>query len=79
MQKRARSQFSCVSVLSVHVLNVKKTLDSGKVDDALHKFERYEAKIDDLESQVEAYDLGKKTLADEFRALESENKKWMPN
>ncbi|MCL4409855.1 phage shock protein PspA [Aliidiomarina haloalkalitolerans] len=55
-------------------LNVKKTLDSGKVDDALHKFERYEAKIDDLESQVEAYDLGKKTLADEFRALESENK-----
>ena len=32
------------------------------------------AKIDDLESQVEAYDLGKKTLADEFRALESENK-----
>lgn len=55
-------------------LNVKKTLDSHKVDDALHKFERYEAKIDDLESQVEAYDLGKKTLADEFRALESENK-----
>ena len=44
MQKRARSQFSCVSVLSVHVLNVKKTLDSGKVDDALHKFERYESK-----------------------------------
>jgi len=55
-------------------LNVKKTLDSGKVDDALHKFERYEAKIDDLESQVEAYDMGKKTLADEFRSLESENK-----
>ncbi|TRW49658.1 phage shock protein PspA [Aliidiomarina halalkaliphila] len=55
-------------------LTVKKTLDSGKVDDAMYKFERYEAKIDDLESQVDAYDLGKKTLADEFRALESENR-----
>ncbi|WP_194755747.1 phage shock protein PspA [Aliidiomarina indica] len=55
-------------------LSVKKTLDSGKVDDAMYKFERYEAKIDDLESQVDAYDLGKKTLADEFRALESENR-----
>jgi len=54
-------------------LNVKRTLDSGKVDDALQKFDRYEAKIDDLESQVDAYDLGKRSLADEFRALESEN------
>ncbi|RTE87138.1 MULTISPECIES: phage shock protein PspA [Gammaproteobacteria] len=55
-------------------LNVKRTLDSSKIDDALQKFDRYEAKIDDLESQVDAYDLGKKTLADEFRALENESK-----
>ncbi|RUO36668.1 phage shock protein PspA [Aliidiomarina sanyensis] len=55
-------------------LSVKKTLDSSKVDDAMYKFERYEAKIDDLESQVDAYELGKKTLTDEFRALENENK-----
>ncbi|MCO4320611.1 phage shock protein PspA [Aliidiomarina quisquiliarum] len=55
-------------------LNVKRTLDSSKVDEALQKFDRYEAKIDNLESQVDAYDLGKRTLADEFRALENETK-----
>ncbi len=55
-------------------LEVKKTLDSSKVDDAMGRFEQYERKIDDLESQVDAYDLGKKTLADEFADLESDNK-----
>lgn len=55
-------------------LEVKKRLDDNKVDDAIDRFERYERKIDDLESQVEAYDLGKKTLADEFAELESGNK-----
>jgi len=55
-------------------LTVKRTLDSSKVDDALQKFDRYEAKIDNLESQVDAYDLGQRTLADEFRALENESK-----
>lgn len=55
-------------------LEVKKRLDSHKVDDAMGRFEQYERKIDDLESQVDAYDLGKKTLADEFAELESEGK-----
>merc|ERR1711916_353903 len=54
-------------------LEVKKTLDCTKVDSALGRFEQYERKIDDLESQVEAYDLGKKTLADEFADLESDD------
>jgi phage shock protein A len=52
-------------------LEVKKTLDSTKVDAAMGRFEQYERKIDDLESMVDAYDLGKKTLADEFAELES--------
>jgi phage shock protein A len=52
-------------------LEVKRTLDSTKVDAAMGRFEQYERKIDDLESQVDAYDLGKKTLADEFAELES--------
>ena len=54
-------------------LEVKKTLDSGKVDAAMGRFEQYERKIDDLESQVDAYDLGNKTLADEFAELESDD------
>ncbi|MDN7126594.1 phage shock protein PspA [Pseudidiomarina sp. 1APR75-33.1] len=55
-------------------LEVKKRIDSGKIDDAMLRFERYESKIDDLESQVDAYDMGKKTLRDEFAELEGEDK-----
>ncbi|RDV25118.1 phage shock protein PspA [Alteromonas aestuariivivens] len=55
-------------------LEVKRTLDSSKVDAAMGRFEQYERKIDDLESQVEAYDLGKKTLHDEFAELEGGDK-----
>ncbi|CAB9493103.1 phage shock protein PspA [Alteromonas macleodii] len=55
-------------------LEVKKTLDSTRVDNAMGRFEQYERKIDDLESQVEAYDLGKKTLQDEFAELEASDK-----
>ena len=55
-------------------LEVKRSLDSGKVDSAMGRFEQYERKIDDLESQVEAYDLGKKSLNDEFAELESDGK-----
>lgn len=55
-------------------LEVKKTLDSSKVDSAMGRFEQYERKIDDLESQVDSYDLGKKTLADEFADLASDDK-----
>jgi phage shock protein A len=55
-------------------LEVKKTLESTRVDNAMGRFEQYERKIDDLESQVEAYDLGKKTLQDEFAELEASDK-----
>ncbi len=40
----------------------------------MYKFERYEQKIDSLEAQVESYDLGKKTLKDEFAELASSDK-----
>ncbi len=55
-------------------LDVRKTLDSSKIDDAMYRFERYESKINDLEAQVEAYDLGKKTLNDEFAELAADDK-----
>jgi len=55
-------------------LEVKKTLDSNRINDAMYKFERYEQKIDSLEAQVEAYDLGKKTLKDEFAELAAQDK-----
>lgn len=55
-------------------LKVKKNIDSGRVNDALSRFDRYERKIDDIESQVESYDLGRKSLADEIAELESDEK-----
>lgn len=53
-------------------LKVKKNIDSERVNDALSRFDSYERKIDDIESQVEAYDMGNKSLADEIAELESD-------
>lgn len=55
-------------------LKVKQNIDSSKVNDALSRFDRYESKIDGLEAQVESYDLGGKSLADEIADLESNEK-----
>ncbi|SES84002.1 phage shock protein PspA [Thalassotalea agarivorans] len=55
-------------------LKVKQNINSDKVNEALSKFDRYERKIDDIESQVEAYDLGTKSLSDEIAELESADK-----
>ncbi|KIO37393.1 MULTISPECIES: phage shock protein PspA [unclassified Shewanella] len=55
-------------------LEVKRQLDSSKIDNAMSRFEQYERRVEGLESQVEAYDLGnQKTLNDEFAALEAED------
>ena len=53
-------------------LKVKKKIDSDKVNDALSRFDRYERKIDDIEAQVESYDLGSKSLSDEIAELETD-------
>ncbi|WP_199611524.1 phage shock protein PspA [Flocculibacter collagenilyticus] len=53
-------------------LGVKKNLGSSKVEGALSRFESYERKIDNLEAQVESYDMGKKSLANEIAELEAD-------
>ncbi len=55
-------------------LKVKQNIDSNKVNDALSRFDRYESKIDNIEAQVESYDLGRKSLSDEIAELESNEK-----
>jgi len=55
-------------------LKVKKNINSERVNDALNRFDHYERKIDDIEAQVESYDLGSKSLADEIADLESDEK-----
>ena len=51
-------------------LGVRRTSSVHNIDDAIVRFEQYERKMDDLEGQVEAYDLGQKTLSDEITELE---------
>ena len=53
-------------------LGVRRTLSDHNIDDAIIRFEQYERKMDDLEGQVEAYDLSQKTLADEITELEGD-------
>jgi phage shock protein A len=53
-------------------LGVRRQLNDHNINDAMRRFETYERKMDDLEGQVEAYDLGQKTLADEIAELESD-------
>ncbi|MCH7743591.1 MAG: phage shock protein PspA [Proteobacteria bacterium] len=55
-------------------MGVKRQLHDVDIDEAMSKFDRYERRIDDLEGEVEAYDLGQKNLADEIAELESDEK-----
>ncbi len=51
-------------------LGVRRQLSDHNIDDALQRFEQYERKMDDLEGEIEAYDMGQRTLADEIDDLE---------
>ncbi len=55
-------------------MNVRQHLHSENIDEALARFERYERKLDELEGEVEAFDIGSKSLYDEFAELENEDK-----
>jgi len=53
-------------------LGVRRTLSDHNIDDAIARFETYERKMDDLEGQIESYDMGQKTLSDEISDLEGD-------
>jgi phage shock protein A len=53
-------------------LGVRRHLSEHNVDDAMNRFELYERKMDDIEGQIEAYDMGQKTLSDEIADLEQD-------
>lgn len=55
-------------------MGVKRQLHDVDIDEAMSRFDRYERKVDDLEGQVEAYDLGQKTLSDEISELENDER-----
>lgn len=55
-------------------LGARQRLADHSIDDAMQRFETYERKMDDLEGQVESYDLGTKTLAEEIEDLEADER-----
>jgi phage shock protein A len=55
-------------------LRVKSTIHDGKMQDAMAKMEAYEGKIDRMEAELEAYDLGTRSLSDEFAQLAANDK-----
>jgi phage shock protein A len=55
-------------------LGVRRQLSSASIDDAMGRFEQYERRMDDLESQVESYDLGTRSLAEEIEDLEADER-----
>jgi phage shock protein A len=68
---KARQNAIIVRGKAAHTrLGVRRTLSDHNIDDAILRFEQYEAKMDDLEGQIEAYDMGQKTLSDEIGDLE---------
>ena len=57
-------------------VKMRRTLNDGRIDEALFRFEQMERRIDEMEADAESYDLGKdarRTLDDEFVDLEAEN------
>ena len=55
-------------------LAARKKIHDYKIDDAMIRFEQYTRRIDDVESRIEAYDLGlPKDLNHQFASLEAED------
>lgn len=55
-------------------IGVKRQLHDVDIEEAMSRFDRFERKIDILEGEVEAYDLGQRNLAEEIADLESDEK-----
>ncbi len=55
-------------------LEIRRKFSRDKLNEAFEKFERYERKMDDMEAEVESYDLGSKDLASEIADLARDEK-----
>lgn len=53
-------------------IKVKRQLNDISYDSAMDRFERYERRLDEMEGEIESYDLGNQTLASEIEQLEDE-------
>lgn len=55
-------------------VSVSRKLNDGSLDKAMHKMDYFERKIEQMEGQIEAGNLGNKTLHSEFEQLEMQDK-----
>lgn len=53
-------------------MGVKRQLHQVDIDGAMSRFETYERKLDVMEGEIESYDLGQQSLANEIADLESD-------
>ncbi len=51
-------------------LGVRRQLADHNIEDAINRFEQYERKMDDIEGQIESYDLGQQTLTHQIEELD---------
>ena len=54
-------------------LGVRRQLNDHSIEDAMNRFEQYERKMDDLEGQVESYDMGQRSLTDQIEDLAAQD------
>jgi len=54
-------------------LKVRSQIHDTRMADAMLKMEQYEGKIDRMEAELEAYDLGTRSLNDEFNQLQTQD------
>ena len=76
-EARAKQNSLVVRERSVAVrLHARNTNSAEKIDAAINRFEQYERRIDDLESQVDAFDLlrSSQDLNNQFVQLEADEK-----
>ena len=53
-------------------MKVKRQIHNVSAADAFSRFESYERKLDELEGEIESYDLGNRSLSEQIQDLESD-------
>jgi phage shock protein A len=53
-------------------MKVKRQIQDVSVDDAFSRFESYERKLDEMEGEIESYDLGTQSLSTQIEDLEKD-------
>lgn len=72
--KRRQESFTLRQKSAEVRLKARHTINTGNIDNAIAKFERYQQKVDEVEAQVEAYDFGKnQSLESQFEELENQD------